>query len=89
MGGGGLPPARANAASISSCVRFLERRKEILLSTVDEATLGSWRTAAVSKAAITERDVEIDIAPAAVSLNRSCDHVWSLLLMRRYPRESP
>ena len=38
-------PTRANEASISSCVRFFERRKEIFCSRGAVETEGSWRTA--------------------------------------------
>lgn len=40
-------PTRAREASISSCVKFLDRRKESLFSTGDAATLGSCRTVQV------------------------------------------
>jgi len=38
-------PVRDKEASISSAVRFLERRKESFCSSGAEATEGSWRTA--------------------------------------------
>ena len=46
IGGGpvGGGPARANEASISSWVRFLERRKASFCSMGAEETDGSWRT---------------------------------------------
>lgn len=44
--GAGDCPTRANEASISSWVRFLDRRKEIFCSIGAEETEGSWRTVA-------------------------------------------
>ena len=38
---GALPAALAKDASISSCVRFLLRRNDILLSSEEDDTLGS------------------------------------------------
>ena len=44
--GAGDWPTRANEASISSWVRFLERRNESFCSRGAEDTVGSWRTVA-------------------------------------------
>lgn len=42
------PPARASETSISSCVRFFDCRNATLLSTGDDATLGSCKTEVMS-----------------------------------------
>ena len=44
LGGWEESPARERATSISSCVRFLDRRKAIRLSRGEVTTEGSCRT---------------------------------------------
>lgn len=59
MAGEGDWPVRAREVSISSWVRFLERRKATRCSMGADATEGSWRTGGRSGVRMEEEEEEV------------------------------